>query len=101
VDDLGELEPPDDEFFRYASETLTVTLSGHARRQLGELGRAAEEVVAYLERISYDEITWSAESLPPQHGREMWMLWAGAVRVLFDTEPGELTVHGFGLQPHR
>lgn len=42
-----------------------------------------------------------AEPLPAQRGREMWLLWADEVRVLFDVEGTDVTVHGIGLRPPR
>jgi hypothetical protein len=78
---------------------LNVIVSSHAERQLGDLGRPAEQVLAYLREISYDEILWSAQAMPPQNGREVFLLWAGSVRVLFDIEADDLTIQGFGLSP--
>ena len=94
---LGELDPPDELFAE--GDGLNVILSAHAEKQLDELGRPALEVLAHLRQMSHDQITWMAESMPSQHGREVWLLWAGAVRVLFDIEEGDLTVQGFGLRP--
>lgn len=81
--------------------SLEVVLSRHAQRQLGELGAPAERALAALSTLDREEIAMVAEPLPPQHGREMWLLWAGPVRILFDLERDELTVHGFGRVPHR
>ena len=80
---------------------LTVQLSSHAARQLQELGTPAARALAVLREMSHEEIALMAEPLPSQHGREMWLLWAGRVRILFDIEVEELTVHGFGRVPHR
>ncbi len=90
-------EPDDAELIE--GPRLTVVLTAHARRQLSELGPAAEVALAALAGMSHEEISCSAESLPPQRGREMWMLWAGTVRILFDIEGDDLTVEGFGLRP--
>lgn len=84
-----------------ATRNLEVLLSHHARRQLDELGSPAARALAVLEQLSREEISLVAEALPPQHGREMWLLWAGRVRILFDIEGDELNVHGFGRVPHR
>jgi hypothetical protein len=81
--------------------TFNVLVSSHAERQLQVLGRPAEEALAELERLAPDDLPWVAESLPAQAGRDVWMYWAGGVRVLFDTEEGDLTVQGFGLRPGR
>jgi hypothetical protein len=81
--------------------TFNVLLSSHAERQLEELGWPAEEALAELRRVTEDDLPWMAEELPPQGGRQVWMLWAGQVRILFDTEDGDLTVQGFGLRPGR
>ncbi len=78
---------------------MNVILTGHARRQLDELGAPAARAVRYLESVDRDDLWAVAEALPPQHGREMWMLWAGEVRVLLDTEEDDLTIQGFGLRP--
>ncbi len=78
---------------------MRVELSAHATRQLEELGEPAEAAVEMLRSMTYDELAWSAESLPPQRGREIWMLWAGSVRVLLDTEDDEACIQGFGLTP--
>lgn len=80
---------------------LDVVLSSHARRQLDELGAPAQRALGALERMDHDEIALIAEPLPPQQGREMWLLWAGRVRILFDIDDDELTIHGFGRVPHR
>lgn len=84
-----------------AMHSLDVVLTTHARRQLEGLGAPARRALAVLQEMSHEEIAKVAESLPAQHGREMWLLWAGKVRILFDIEDGELTVHGFGHVPHR
>ena len=76
-----------------------VLLSSHAERQLVDLGEAAADALAEVEELRRDDLPWVAESLPPQQGREVWMLWAGGVRVLFDTEDYDLTIQGFGLRP--
>lgn len=81
--------------------TLEVVLSRHAQRQLGELGRPAHQALAALREMTHEEISLVAERLPEQHGREMWLLWAGRVRILFDIDHEELMVHGFGRVPHR
>ncbi|HLN16400.1 MAG TPA: hypothetical protein VK277_06540 [Acidimicrobiales bacterium] len=78
---------------------MNVIVSAHAERQLDELGRPAEEALAELRSLSRDDIFWAAEALPPQGGREVWMLWCRRVRVLFDTEDDDLTVQGFGRRP--
>jgi len=78
-----------------------VLLSSHAERQLADLGEDAVEALAELGQLRRDDLVWVAESLPPQQGREVWMYWAGGVRVLFDTEDDDLTVQGFGLSPGR
>ncbi len=80
---------------------LEVVLSSHARRQLETLGPPATRALAALEGLSREEIAAVAEPLPSQRGREMWLLWAGRVRILFDVDHDELTVHGFGKVPHR
>jgi len=81
--------------------TPTVILTAHAEAQLDRLGAPARAAVDWLETMDLDEIRWMAESLPPQHGREMWLLWADGVRVLFDMEDSDVTVHGIGLRPTR
>ena len=80
---------------------LNVILTTHARRQLEELGPPAHAALRFLEAMEPGELAWTAERLPPQHGREVWMLWAGSVRVLLDLEDDDLTVQGFGLRPRR
>lgn len=80
---------------------LSVVLTHHAQRQLDELGAPAARALEALRQMSRDEIYFIAESLPSQHGREMWLLWAGRVRILFDIDEEDLTVHGFGRVPHR
>jgi hypothetical protein len=96
MEPFDDFEPPDELF---TSGGLNVIVTAHAERQLADLGQPAAQVLAHLEQMSHDEISWTAESLPSQHGREMWLLWAGSVRVLFDIEDNDLTVHGFGLRP--
>ena len=78
---------------------LNVILTEHAQRQLDDLGPPAEAAVRYLRQVDRDELGWMAEPLPSQHGREVWMLWAGTVRVLVDLGDDDLTVQGFGLRP--
>jgi hypothetical protein len=95
---FGDLEPPA-EALGVGEPPLNVLLSSHAARQITELGRPAEQALAYLGEMTLDDIMWSAQALPPQQGREVWLLWAGSVRVLFDVEDGDLTVQGFGLRP--
>jgi hypothetical protein len=80
---------------------LRVHLTAHAQRQMDDLGTDALAAVQHLSELSRDEIAWSAEQLPPQHGREVWMFWAGSVRVLFDIEDDDLTIQGFGRSPRR
>lgn len=80
---------------------MNVILSAHARRQLADLGWAAEQALEELESLDKDELGWVAEPLPPQGGRDVWMLWCASVRVLFDVEDDDLTVHGFGKRPGR
>ena len=79
--------------------SLNVILSTHAQRQLQQLGVPAQRALVALREMSYEEIRWSSEHLPPQRGREVRMLWAGSVRILFDIEDSDLTVQGFGLRP--
>ena len=79
----------------------TVILTAHAEAQLARLGPPARAAVDRLGAMGLEEIRWSAEPLPPQHGREMWLLWGNGVRVLFDVEDSDLTVHGIGLRPTR
>lgn len=81
--------------------SFDVVLTSHAQRQLAALGLPAQRALDALGEMTHEEIEMLAEALPPQHGREMWLLWAGRVRLLFDIEGGELTVHGFGKVPHR
>ncbi len=97
-DEFDDLEPTADEL-GVGAPTFDVLLSSHAARQITELGRPAEQALAYLKEMTLDDIMWSAQSLPPQQGREVWLLWAGSVRVLFDVEEGDLTIQGFGLRP--
>ncbi len=78
---------------------MHVFLSAHAARQLEELGSPANQALRYIRQLEPEEIEYTAQSLPPQQGREVWMLWAGSVRVLFDTEDDDLTIQGFGLRP--
>jgi hypothetical protein len=78
---------------------LEVHLSQHATRQLDELGYDAQAAVEHLSEMSREEIEWTAEQLPSQHGREVWMFWGGSVRVLFDIEGDDLTIQGFGRSP--
>lgn len=81
---------------------MEVFLSAHAAEQLAELGRPAEEAVERLRMLSLEEIQWLAEPLPPQRGRDVWLLWDRDVRVLFDVEGTDVTVQGVGLRPpHR
>jgi hypothetical protein len=97
---LDDIEPPDDRHFT-SSPPYNVIVSSHAARQLDELGAPADVALAYLREAARDELTWAAQPMPSQHGRDVWLLGAGAVRVLFDIEEDDLTVQGFGLQPHR
>jgi hypothetical protein len=92
--------PPDDATF-VAGPTYNVIVSAHAARQLEELGRPAQAALGYLREAARDELRWAAQPMPSQHGRDVWLLGAGGVRVLFDIEQGDLTIQGFGLQPHR
>ncbi len=80
---------------------LTVILTAHAGAQMEKLGPRAGAAIAWLEQMDRNDIRWLAEPLPPQKGREMWLLWADGVRVLFDVEDSDLTVHGVGLRPSR
>jgi len=80
---------------------LTVILTAHAEAQIETLGRPARDALDRLASLEADEIRWMAEPLPPQHGREMWLLWGEGVRILFDIEDSDLTVHGIGLRPSR
>jgi len=80
---------------------LTVIVTAHAQSQLERVGEPARAAVHRLGAMSLDEIRWMAEPLPPQRGREMWLLWGDGVRVLFDIEDSDLTVHGVGLRPSR
>ena len=80
---------------------LTVLLTAHAEAQLERLGGGARDAVGRLSSMSLEEIRWTAEPLPPQQGREMWLLWGDGVRVLFDVEGSDVTVHGVGLRPSR
>jgi hypothetical protein len=99
------LEGIDDGDFEFddwpGPQGLRVHLSAHAQRQLDDLGPDALAAVEHLSELSHDEIAWSAEQLPSQHGREVWMFWAGSVRVLFDIEDDDLTIQGFGRSPRR
>ena len=96
----AELEPPDEAAFMF-SRPFNVILSSHAARQMGELGAPAERALRYLQETGREELEWSAQPMPSQHDRQVWLLGAGPVRVLFDIEDDDLTVQGFGLQPHR
>ena len=78
----------------------TVILNAHAARQVAELGPEADRAIEWLRQLDLDDIRGMAEPLPSQHGRDTWLLWAGGVRVLFDVEDTDLTVHGVGLRPH-
>jgi len=78
---------------------VNVIVSAHAERQLEVLGAPAAEALDELRSLSRDDIAWMAERLVPQGGREVWMLWARRVRVLFDLEDDDLTVQGFGRRP--
>jgi hypothetical protein len=76
-----------------------VLLSSHAACQVSELAPHAEMIVEHLRRVTREDLSWTAQRLPPQQGREVWLLGAGPLRVLFDIEDGDLTVHGFGRRP--
>ena len=97
---LDDIDPPNDAHFA-TGPTYHVIVTSHAARQLDELGPPAETALRYLREATRDELMWSAQPMPSQHGREVWLLGAGSVRVLFDVEEDDLTVQGFGLQPHR
>ena len=84
-----------------AGPTYNVIVSSHAARQLDDLGAPAHAALRYLQEAPREELTWTAQPMPAQRGREVWLLGAGPVRVLFDVEEDDLTVQGFGLQPHR
>jgi hypothetical protein len=81
------------------ADPLTVIVTAHAQEQLEALGPPAELAIEWLRGMGIDDISWMAEPLPAQHGRQMWLLWADGVRVLFDVEDSDLTVHGVGLRP--
>jgi hypothetical protein len=97
---LEGAEAPDDSLFTSA-RPFKVILSAHAARQMDDLGTPAQRAVRYLQETTRDEIEWTAQPMPSQHGRDVWLLGAGPVRVLFDIEDDDLTVQGFGLQPRR
>jgi hypothetical protein len=86
---------------REASAPFNVILSAHAARQLDVLGSPAERALEYLRQAGREELQWSAQPMPSQRGRDVWLLGAGTVRVLIDVEGDDLTIQGFGLQPHR
>jgi hypothetical protein len=78
---------------------FTVILTNHAQEQLDALGPRAIGALEWLQALDLDDIEWMAERLPPQKGLDMWLLWAEGVRILFDIEDSDLTVHGVGLRP--
>lgn len=80
---------------------MEVFLSSHAAEQLEVLGRPARQAVERLRALSLEEIQWLAEPMPPQRGRQVWLLWDREVRVLFDVEGTDVTVQGIGLRPPR
>jgi hypothetical protein len=86
---------------RAPSQPYNVILSAHAERQLDVLGSPAEHALKYLRQAGRDELQWSAQPMPSQRGRDVWLLGAGTVRVLLDVEGDDLTIQGFGLQPGR
>jgi hypothetical protein len=98
---LTDMPEPDAFEMRAGSKPYNVILTAHAARQLEELGTPAERALLYLREAGRDELQWSAQPMPAQHGRDVWLLGAGAVRVLLDVEGEDLTIQGFGLQPHR
>jgi hypothetical protein len=95
-----DMAEPDPFEMRAGSRPYNVILTAHAQRQLEELGSSAERALQYLKEAGRDELQWSAQPMPAQHGRDVWLLGAGAVRVLLDIEGEDLTIQGFGLQPH-
>ena len=78
---------------------MEVYLSTHATEQLEVLGRPAVEAVERLRSLSLEDVEWLAEPMPPQRGREVWLLWDREVRILFDVEGTDVTVQGIGLRP--
>jgi hypothetical protein len=96
-----DLSEPDIEEQRAASVPYNVIVTAHAARQMDELGPPAERALRYLREAGREELRWSAQSMPSQRGRDVWLLGAGMVRVLLDVEGDDLTIQGFGLQPHR
>ena len=96
---LADLTPDESTFAQGAP--FNVILSAHAARQMDDLGAPAQRALRYLQEAAREELEWSAQPMPSQHGRDVWLLGAGPVRVLFDIEEDDLTVQGFGLQPRR
>ena len=96
---LTDLQPDDSVF--ESAKPFNVILTAHASRQMEDLGAPALRALRYLQEAAREELEWSAQPMPSQHGRDVWLLGAGTVRVLFDVEDDDLTVQGFGLQPHR
>ncbi len=96
---FADVEPDDSVFAQ--GKPFNVILSAHASRQMDDLGEPAHRALRYLREAAHEELEWSAQPMPSQHGRRVWLLGAGAVRVLFDVEEDDLTVQGFGLQPRR
>jgi hypothetical protein len=82
-------------------DPFNVIVSAHAGRQLDDLGAPAKRALRYLQQAPREELEWSAQPMKSQHGRAVWLLGAGPVRILFDVEDDDLTVQGFGLQPGR